>query len=90
MARWMALTLAAVAQSAADHQDVLSGDVWITQSKPTSVRRDVIAPATPNNTEIPTGDVWLAPDDVGRTAQPKAQLRQDPRQTESVNTGSLT
>ena len=85
---WIALTLVAVAQSGTGHQDVPSGDVWITPNKSRSIPRDAVGQTTPNSSEIPTGDVWLAPDGVARTAQPKAPPQRDARETDYVNNGS--
>jgi len=85
---WIALTLVAVAQSGASHQDMPTGDVWIAPDGPSSAPRGGFGKTGSANPSVPTGDVWLAPDGITRTVQPNTLPQQAERETDFVNNGS--
>jgi hypothetical protein len=75
-ASWIALTVAAVAQSKDDRQ-LPTGDVWIIPDHPYLF---YLQPkAKTSNTATSIGDVWVVPDQDERSAQ----LRSDRREEEA-------
>jgi hypothetical protein len=77
VASWIALTVAAVAQSKDDHQ-LPTGDVWITPEHPYLFYLQPKA-KTPVVGMV-LGDVWMVPDQGERIAQPKSERQQEAKE----------
>jgi hypothetical protein len=68
-ASWIALTVAAIAQSKDDRQ-LSTGDVWITPDNPYLFHLQPKAKTSTTGTAL--GDVWVVPDQDERSAQLKS------------------
>jgi hypothetical protein len=81
---WVGLSAAAIAQLepiAAIAQpepgpNIPLGDTWITQNQSHFFRSYPTA-RTPSHTELPTGDIWLAPDGTKQSAQTKSRPQEN-------------
>ena len=73
LASWIALTVAAIAQSKDDRQ-LPTGDVWITPEHPYLFYLQPKAKAPTAGTAL--GDVWVVPYQDERSAQPKSERQQ--------------
>jgi hypothetical protein len=78
----IALTPVATGQPEPSLQYAPSGDVWMTSGEAHFFPRGGDIARTP---QLPTGDVWPAPDDAIRTAQPAAT-----RDTSSARAGDAS
>jgi hypothetical protein len=73
---WIALTVAAIAQSKNDRQ-LPTGDVWITPEHPYLFYLRPKAKTPFTGTAL--GDVWMVPDQDDRSAQVKPKRQAEPQ-----------
>jgi hypothetical protein len=76
-ASWIALTVAAIAQSKDDRQ-MPTGDVWITPEHPYLFYLQPKAKTPIAGTAL--GDVWVVPDQDERSAQLKSERQQEAKE----------
>ena len=76
-AGWMALTVAAIAQSK-DDLHLPTGDVWITPEHPYLFYLQPKAKTSGTGTAI--GDVWVVPDQNERSAQLKSEHQEEAKE----------
>ena len=76
-AGWIALTVAAIAQSKDDRQ-LPTGDVWITSEHPYVFYLQPKAKAPITGTAI--GDIWVVPDQDERSAQLKSKPQEQAKE----------
>ena len=77
-ASWIALTVAAIAQSKDDRQFPI-GDVWITPDHPYLFH--LRPKGKPSATGTAIGDVWVVPDQDDRSAQLKSKRTEEAKES---------